>query len=60
MNELKTETVVRFCKYTGRLVLAETVAQSIPDIVCLHNDNESDDRQDVIKWLKEHGLETLA
>ena len=53
------ETIIRFCKYTGQLVLAEIVVQSTHDIICLHNDNESDDRQDVIKWLKEHGLETL-
>lgn len=53
------ETIVRFCKYTGQLVLVEVKLKSEHDALCLHNDNTLDDKADVIKWLKEHGLEIL-
>lgn len=53
------ETMIRFCKYTGQLVLVNVKFESEHDALCLHNDNTHDDRSDVINWLKEHGLKTL-
>ena len=53
----KTEVVVRCCPHTGKLVLAEVfIDNEEENIVCLHNELEDDDREDVLDWLKEHGL----
>ena len=59
MSKLKTETVVRFCKCTGKLVLAEVMCDFDTQMLCMHNDNIKEDQQQVVSWLKEHGLETL-
>lgn len=56
MSELKTETVVRFCKHTGRMVLAEIICDFDTQITCLHNDDIEEDKRQVMDWLYEHGL----
>lgn len=56
MSKPETEIVVRFCKHTNKLVLAEIVCDSNTQITCLHNDDIEEDKKQVINWLDEHNL----
>ena len=56
MSKLKTETVVRFCQCTGKLVLAEVICDFDTQMICMHNDSVKEDENQVVNWLNEHGL----
>lgn len=44
-----TETVVRKCPFTGKLVLA---VMDNGELLCLHNDDPEQDAKEVKEWLE--------
>ena len=46
---METETVLRKCPHTGKLVLAVVEADKL---LCLHNDSPEQDAKEVKEWLE--------